>query len=161
MDTQILTQDFKQAMRRLAATATIICTSDGNERFGMSATAVTSLSTDPPSLLVCVNRNASIHPSLAVDRSFSVNVLQAQHQNLCIAFGGKVAPADRFDDEQWATDSGGVPYLSGAGATVFCKVSKVIDHASHSIVIGDVYAASTTETGSPLLYGDGGFLTAA
>ena len=58
-------QAFKEAMRRLAATVTIVTAAKGDESYGMTMTAVTSLSMDPPSLVICVNRNASLHPVLA------------------------------------------------------------------------------------------------
>jgi len=70
-----LKADMLQAMRRLAKSVTIISTSNGTERFAMAATAVDSLSTEPPSLLICVNKTASPHAALATGADFCVNIL--------------------------------------------------------------------------------------
>ena len=88
-DSGQITADFKKAMRRLAATVTIISTSDANgNRYGMTATAVNSLAMDPPSLLICVNHSASIHAPLVGRGRFCVNVLTTGHEDLVSAFSG-------------------------------------------------------------------------
>ena len=72
----MIQQDFKQSMRFLAASVNIISTAHEGKKFAMTATSVTSLSMDPPSLLVCVNKNASIHDTLITDgQQFCVNLL--------------------------------------------------------------------------------------
>ena len=102
--------EFKRAMRRLASTVTIISTADVNgNRYGMAATAVTSVSTDPPSLLVCVNRDASIHAPLAGRGAFCVNVLTTGHEDLVSAFGGRLKGNERFSVGDWCDDNRDIP----------------------------------------------------
>ena len=160
-DTLDLASDFKAAMRRLVSTVTIVTNRDPRtgQRSGMTATAVTSLSADPPALLVCVNRSASMHPSLAIGSRFCVNILGEPHEELARSFGGQTEPGFRFEAGQWSGDE--VPFLADAVATVFCQVDQLIDYATHSIVIGRVGAARVNGTHRPLVYGNGKFALTA
>ena len=147
---------FKTAMRQLASTVTIVTNRDPatGRRNGMTATAVTSLSADPPALLVCVNQSASMHPTFAVGSPFCVNILGEPHAQLARSFGGQTDPEFRFETGQW-NDTGDVPYLADAVAVVFCRVDRLVDYATHSIVIGRVFDADHHETHRSLIYGNG------
>ncbi len=148
--------DFKRAMRRLAATVTIITTADVNgTRYGMAATAVNSLAMDPPSLLICVNHSASIHAPLVGHGSFCVNVLTTEHEELVAAFGGKLKGEARFQVGDWRSDEGGMPYLADAQSNLFCEIDSVVPYATHSIVIGRVVAARVEDSIRPLIFADG------
>src|SRR5262245_34703660 len=110
-----VTAEFKRAMRRLASTVTIITTADINgHRYGMTATAVNSLTMDPPSLLICVNHNASIHAPLVGRGRFCVNVLTTEHEDLVSAFSGRLKGDERFTVGEWNDEDSGLPYLEGA-----------------------------------------------
>ena len=148
---------FKAAMRQLAATVTIVTNRDPQtgRRNGMTATAVTSLSAAPPALLVCVNQSASMHPSFAMNSAFCVNILGEPHADLARSFGGRTEPELRFDQGGDWSESDDVPYLTDAVATVFCRVDRLIDYATHSIVIGLVTDARLHETHKSLIYGNG------
>ena len=153
-----LAASFKAAMRRLAATVTIVTNSDAEtgRRSGMTATAVTSLSVDPPSLLVCVNRSASMHASFTAGRRFCVNILGEPHAELARSFGGRVEPELRFTEGEWQED-GAVPFLADAVAAIFCAVDQLVDYGTHSIVIGRVELVRVREDQQPLIYGNGRF----
>ncbi len=151
---------FKAAMRRLTSTVTIISTQDGDLRSGMTATAVTSLCADPPSLLICVNRGASIRAHLRAQTKLCVNLLAATHVPLSQAFSGGVEPQRRFDLGHWATNDDGVPYLIDAAACLFCEVDQLIEYGSHSVIIGRVHAVELGPDAVPLVYGNGRFLSA-
>ncbi|OYU34773.1 flavin reductase family protein [Novosphingobium sp. PASSN1] len=155
---QDLAHAFKQAMRRLAASVTIITTtnSDG-EPVGMTATAVTSLSAEPPSLLACVNRSASIHSSFSVGRRFCVNLLGQNHSDLSFAFGGKVGPSERFGHGDWVHAE--VPYLADAQVNFACMVDGMFDYGTHSIIVGRLDGIRLAGEFGPLVYGDGRFIT--
>jgi flavin reductase (DIM6/NTAB) family NADH-FMN oxidoreductase RutF len=157
-----LNVEFKRAMRRLASTVTIITTTTPAGRSGMTATAVTSVSADPPSVLICVNRSASIHSSLNAEASFCVNVLSEDHHDLSFAFGGKVAPDQRFALGTWSkSEDNGVPYLADAQANLFCTIDAVFPYGTHSIVIGKVTHVQIHGEVRPLIYGDGRFIPMA
>ena len=89
MAVETVQADFKQAMRRLAATVAIVTSGTDEEWTGMAATAVTSVTTDPPTLLVAVNRNASLSPVLKREGRFCVNLLAERHAEIVGIFSGQ------------------------------------------------------------------------
>jgi len=146
---------FRQSMRRLASAVSIVaCESDG-EWFGLSATSVTSLSMEPPSLLVCLNRSASLTPMLHQDKPFSVNLLDRRHQNVSNAFGSSSLRAERFRDGGWQLSERGVPVMAEAIASIECDVGKLVEYGSHIIVIGEVRHVRIGEGVDPLIYCNG------
>jgi len=146
---------FRQSMRRLASAVSIVaCESDG-EWFGLSATSVTSLSMEPPSLLVCLNRSASLTPMLHQDKPFSVNLLDRRHQNVSNAFGSSSLRAKRFRDGGWQLSARGVPVMAEAIASIECDVGKLVEYGSHIIVIGEVRQVRIGEGVDPLIYCNG------
>lgn len=151
-----LGQQFRLAMRKLASTVTVLTTREADEHHGMAATAVTSLSTEPPSLLVCINRSASMHDPLHRSQLFCVNLLGVQHGPLCDAFGGKLTGAARFAVGDWASDGDGVRYLTDAPANIFCRLEQQHVYGTHTIFIGRVESIRVDPEGQPLLYQAGG-----
>lgn len=149
-----LTSDFKRAMRALTSAVSIISTSHDGQRFGMTATAVTSVSITPPSLLVCVNQAASLHAPLLASRRFCVNILQAWQSPLAQVFGS-AAIRDRFTHGAWLCDDRALPYLADAQTNVFCDVDGVHAYGTHTVVIGRVYGVGVHAPIHPLLYQDG------
>ena len=151
-----LAQQFRSAMRKLAATVNIVTTHHGDEHHGMAATAVTSLSFEPPSLLVCVNQTASMHDVVHRRQAFCINILGQQHGPLCEAFGGKLSGAERFRVGDWAADDGGLRYLTDAPANIFCRLDQHHRYATHTIFIGRVERVRLADSSAPLLYQAGG-----
>lgn len=151
-----LGHQFRLAMRKLASTVTVLTTREADEHHGMAATAVTSLSTEPPSLLVCINRSASMHDPLHRSQLFCVNLLGVQHGPLCDAFGGKLTGAARFAVGDWASDGDGVRYLTDAPANIFCRLEQQHVYGTHTIFIGRVESIRVDPEGQPLLYQAGG-----
>ncbi len=149
---------FLAAMRQLAATVTIVTTAGPDGPAGMTATAVTSLSLEPPALLVCVNREASVHPALAMGRAFCVNVLALEHAALAASFGGGTVPERRFAQGEWRQEAGVPPHLAGAAALVFCIVDLLLDYGTHTIVVGRVTRATADAGAQPLLYSKGRYV---
>jgi len=154
--------DFKLGMRALPGGVTVIATrgQDG-EPLAMTASSVTSLSADPPSLLVCVGRSASIAGALVRLRRFSVHVLAADQIDVARAFGGQVEATGiaRFAYGQWSgVDGLEVPMLSGARVSFDCEVSHVHDWATHHIVIGMVrHVRVGASAKASLVYVNGGY----
>ena len=153
-----LVSAFKNAMRRLAATVTIVTGGPPDQRGGFAATAVCSVTTDPPALLVCVNQAASLHDSLTMGHAFCVNLLHGSHAELSSIFGGRVAPSQRFEHGDWAHDEHGVAYLSDAQANVFCVVDALMAYGTHTIVVGKVTHVRLHGEIAPLIYSDGRFI---
>jgi flavin reductase (DIM6/NTAB) family NADH-FMN oxidoreductase RutF len=147
-----LDADFRAAMRGIAATVTIVTARDGQRRHGMTATAVTSLSMDPPSLLVCVNRKTFLHDIILQARTFCVNVLHQGHADLSAAFSGAISGDARFGVGAWAMAADGTPYLTDAQAAIFCRKTAAVPYGTHTVFIGEVTDASARQPIAPLVY---------
>lgn len=154
---ECLVGDFLAAMRRLAATVCLICTSDGGRPHGMSATAVMSLSAEPPALAVAVNRRSKMNGLLQPGGLFSVNLLAAAQHELAAAFGGAVNAEERFRAGAWLTDQRGVPLLQDAVASLVCLVDQRFEYASHSLIAAPVSNVLLHEGRDVLLYADGDY----
>jgi flavin reductase (DIM6/NTAB) family NADH-FMN oxidoreductase RutF len=112
------------------------------------------LAIDPPSIVVCVNRQSSTWPLLQRYRAFGVNILGAGQQAVADRFigrGGLKGPA-RFADARWITLVTGVWLLSDALAVLDCEVEELIDRHSHSLVIGRARAVRFAEGSAGLVY---------
>ena len=152
---------FRLAMRRVAATVNIVTIAADRGPMGMTATAVSSLSTDPASLLVCVNQSASMHDSLALAPFFCVNVLHQSQLDMARTFSDSRLRDVRFAHEAWRTDETGCPYLPEAQASITCERSQLVAFATHTICIGMVKAVRVREDIDPLVYLDGAFKSLA
>ena len=143
---------FRLAMRHVAATVYAVTTGHGGGRYGILATAVSSLSFDPPSLLVCVNRSASLHAPLASAETFCVNVLGLGNRDVAEHFMQGLG-AERFAVGDWEEEHG-VPILATAQSSFVCRRRHCHDFGTHSIFIGELIAAKHRADAAPLTYYD-------
>jgi flavin reductase len=120
----------------------------------MTATAVTSVSLAPPSLLAIVNQTASIYAPLVASGRFCVNILFQGQRQFCEIFSGHLKGEERFQIGRWI-EQDGTPYLQDAQANIFCTVDKTMPYGTHLVVIGQVCRALSKREISPLLYLDG------
>jgi flavin reductase (DIM6/NTAB) family NADH-FMN oxidoreductase RutF len=150
-----LRADMLLAMRRLARSVAVISCSHAGQRYSMSATAVDSLSTEPPSLLVCVNRGASLYPPLDAGAKFCVNVLAGCHEGIAIDCGGRLKGEARFTTGNWQTSGHGVPYLHDAQASLICAPDGRFDYGTHTVFIGRIEEVLMSGEVDPLVYVDG------
>jgi flavin reductase (DIM6/NTAB) family NADH-FMN oxidoreductase RutF len=150
-------------MRALAGAVTVLTTVHEGRRWGLTATAVCSLSADPPRLLACVNQRGTTFAALDASRRLAVNVLAHEHFPVAERFAGvDRVGEDRFGRGAWRDGAGlGLPVLEGAIAVFECRVGEIIDAASHGILVCDIVHVETTADGAPLLYCDGRFTTLA
>lgn len=157
-DVTNLAAELKQAMRGFAQSVVIVSTADdAGARYAMAATAVTPLSMEPPSMLICVNRTASSHPILESGAHFALNILRTGQMDVARACGGALKGEDRFAVGNWQADDMGVPYLADAQAAIICHQRQRISYGSHDIFIGDVQAVHVADQVSPLVYFDGNY----
>ncbi|HWW49682.1 MAG TPA: flavin reductase family protein [Xanthobacteraceae bacterium] len=147
-----LLQSFRSAMRHVAATVYAVTTGHGGGRYGILATAVSSLSFDPPSLLVCVNRSASLHAPLASAEIFCVNVLGLGNRDVAEHFAS--CPAEeRFAVGEWE-EAHGVPLLATAQSSFVCRRRHCHEYGTHTIFIGELIVAKHRADAAPLTYYD-------
>ena len=152
-------ENFRGSMRRLAGGVAVVTSFDGRRRYGMAMTAVMSLAMDPPSLVIAVNRTASIHAALQAGSPFCVNLLKHASEQMCRTFSA-LPSQDRFDVGDWAEGPGGAPYLKDAQAAIFCEVGPIHDFGTHGLVIGLVTDAWVDDHVSPLVHLDGRYIPA-
>ena len=146
-------------MRQLAGGISIISAGEGEKRGGFTATSVTSLTLEPPCILVCINRKVSAWPLIQERRRFGVNILAEHHGALAARFAGVggLKGAARFAEGSWIDGPNGVPILQDALAAVACELEDAIERHSHMILIGAVRAVHLGPRGQPLIYSQGGY----
>ena len=144
-------------MRRMAATVTLVSTSDAEgQRFAMVATSVTSVTMEPPTLLVCVSRTAHVHAPLMARGRICVNVLLEDQVAVLQAFSGAVPHQERFAGGAWDTHPGlDLPYLAQSQALFFCDIEQVLEVGTHSVVLARVLEARSAQAVRPMVYADG------
>ncbi len=144
-------------MRRMAATVTLVSTSDAEgQRFAMVATSVTSVTMEPPTLLVCVSRTAHVHAPLMARGRMCVNVLLEDQVAVLQAFSGAVPHQERFAGGAWDTHPGlDLPYLAQSQALFFCDIEQVLEVGTHSVVLARVLEARSAQAVRPMVYADG------
>ena len=160
IETEITHADFRNAMRQLTGGVSVITAGRGREISGMTVTSVSSLSVDPPALIVSINREASSWPLVKRYGFFGVNILTADQVDIAERFTGKggLKGADRFIGDQWTTGPSGVPLLASALAAIDCEVEDIVERHSHAIVIGRVLDVTVSPRTAALAYWQGQYV---
>lgn len=153
-----LASDFRGAMRRSAASASLITTSlPSGDVAGMAATSVCSLSLSPPALLVCVNQVTHTHSVLHASQRFCVNFVRVEDRLVCESFGRASVHQERFSTGCWIRDVDDLPLLQTALANILCVVDGQFAYGTHTVFIGRVHKVILREQSAPLLYHDGSY----
>ncbi len=130
---------FRDAMARLGSAVTIVTTDGASGRHGFTASAVCSVTDEPPTLLVCMNRNASSSGHFRENGALAVSVLIGQHQELSTLFaGGTKDMAERFASGGWHVLQTGAPLLDDASVGFDCRIVEVKDVGTHSVLFCQV-----------------------
>ncbi|OAP50177.1 flavin reductase family protein [Sinorhizobium saheli] len=134
----IRTDDFREAMQRFAGPVTAITTIENGVPSGLMATAVCSLSAEPPSLIVCINKSASAHDAILRLGFFGVSVLPDTLKAFADHFA-RAKGADRFEGALWIMQETGAPLLAGASVAFDCRIAHAHDGYSHTILVGLIH----------------------
>ena len=158
---EVSSSDFRGAMRHLVGAVSVITAGRGDDITGMTVTSVSSLSVDPPSLIISVNRASSTWPLLRRYGHFGVNILNADQIDIAERFAGKgdLKGAERFAGAQWTTRPPGAPLLIGALAAIDCEVEDIVERHSHAIVIGRVLDVAVSTRTAALAYWQGRYVS--
>ncbi|CAN5640770.1 pyrimidine utilization flavin reductase protein F [soil metagenome] len=146
--------DYRNAMSRLGAAVNIITTDGPAGRAGFTASAVCSVTDEPPTLLVCLTRSASVSPAFQANSVLCVNVLAAGQQALSGVFGGKTPMDERFANGRWETGPTGSPMLVGAAASFDCRVVRSVSVGTHDVLFCEVVAVEVAQEAHGLIYFD-------
>jgi 3-hydroxy-9,10-secoandrosta-1,3,5(10)-triene-9,17-dione monooxygenase reductase component len=144
-----LKRDFRDAMSHLATGVSIVTTSVGGVRSGMTASAVCSLSMEPEMLLVCISQRAAMHDAIRKCGKFAVNVLPEGAERLALSFA-RPSTADKFSGVALLPGSD-PPLLRDALSTFVCTLHECLPGGDHSIFVGKVEACAK-RAGVPLLH---------
>jgi len=149
----LIATQFRQAMRGVASSVTLVSTSTAaGSRHTMLASSFTSVSMQPPTVLVCIHRQTSIHAPLLAAGHFCINVLRPEHAPLAAACAATQGD-ERFAHPAWRFDGvDGLPYIAGAQAVLFCQLLEQRTVGTHSVLIGHVAQVRSAPDANPLIY---------
>lgn len=150
----IAAERFRAIMRSFANSVTVITTGLGGHVHGMTATAIASVSADPPTVLVVLHKGTRTHPLVCSSRRFGINLLAEHQVELGVRFASK---HDRpFDGVPHRLSGNGVPMLCGVLATLECETLQELDAGTHTIFVGRVLDGRSLGS-APLVYHAGGY----
>jgi flavin reductase (DIM6/NTAB) family NADH-FMN oxidoreductase RutF len=148
-------KEFRNLLGQFAAGVTVITTTgcDGKP-YGLTVTAFTSVSLQPPLVLVCVDKKSETHAYFVASNTYAVNFLTTDQQDLSNRFAK--SGGDKFQGVEWSAGAGGAPLLAGALAHVECSIVNTVDAGDHTIFVGQVEEGAV-HGGEPLLYFSGAY----
>lgn len=150
--------ELRTAAGQFMTGVTVVTTVDSvGERAGLTANSFTSVSLDPPMVLVCVANGASAVEAFTAENGFVVHVLSADQKDISARFAAR--DVDRFAGLEVSNGWNGLPVIDGALATFECSTAHVYQGGDHLIFVGQVEALSVGDTDAPALgFFRGGYL---
>lgn len=144
-------REFRNTLGTFATGVTIITVRDENgENIGLTANAFSSLSLDPPLILICIDNKSGSVPAFQKGNPFVVNILSEEQENDCWTFAKK--GTDKFANAQYELSTDGVPILTENLSSISCQVHEVLEGGDHIIVTGLVKEIARNEEKTPLLF---------
>lgn len=144
---------FKETLAHWASGVTVVTTHADGRPVGITASSLTSVSLDPPQILICVARKLFTHQAILQSGVFAVNILGTDHLEWGMRFAGMLPElADRFAGIELQQGATGAPILPDALGWLDCRLRHAYDGGDHTIFVGEVIATNAAATGSPLLY---------
>ena len=156
-------REFRNTLGRFPTGVAIITSGAPGMEYGMTCQSFSSLSLDPPLVLVCIDNNAGILPILDETRAFTVNVLSDDQTELSGFFASskRPAPPHQFDDVTHTPGETGTARIAGSTTVFDCTLHSVLDGGDHRIVVGAVKAFAATSPDDPILFFAGAYRTLA
>ena len=150
------TESFRDVLRSWASGVTVVTTRAGDKMHGMTVSAFSSVSLDPPLVLVCANQSSTTHGVIEEGGLFTVNILAAHQADISNVFATSENEDSRLESVSWSEGETGTPLIDEALACLECRVTSAHQEGSHTIYVGQVAAVHTTDA-EPLLYYQGGY----
>lgn len=153
---EITSQQYRDAMAQFTGAVHIVTTDGAAGKRGVTAIAACSVSDDPPTVLVCLNRQNTSNELFLENGVFALNTLAADQQPIAHVFSGLagVPAEERFGYGRWETLVTGAPVLKGALAVFDCQLLEAKEMATHRIYFGRVKGILIGDHRRPLLYHD-------
>lgn len=153
-ESAVTRQAYRNAMASLGSAVNIITTDGPGGRAGFTASAVCSVTDTPPTLLVCLNRSASVYPVFTQNQVLCVNTLNDSHASLSNLFGGKTPMVERFQAAEWEYLETGSPILIDSLVSFDCKITHSTSVGTHDILFCEVVALKSNDHCHGLVYFD-------
>lgn len=153
--TQIDSDTYREVMARFPAGVTIITTTAGGQPYGLTVSAFTSVSLEPPLVLVCIDNGSKTLPALMSSMTFTVNILHETSRHLAMRFASK--DAAKFTGVEIEGASTGPVLIKDSVAYLCCRVTKAFEAGDHHVLLGNVEAGGMFDTQEPLIYCKRGF----
>ena len=152
-------EDFRLALRELVYPVCVVSAYNDktNDNHAITVSSVTSLSFEPPSILVCINKDSSIHSSLNKDSHFNISFLSSSQSEVSHLCGTDEHSDKRFDNDFWSFKNN-VGFIKNSQSVISCTVEEITSYGSHSVFIGNVVEVIKNIDTQPLLYGKGKYL---
>jgi len=145
MDAPEIDAALREVMSSFPTGVTIVAACDSmGDPYGLTVNSFTSVSLDPPLVLVCIGHGSSSHDGLAAAATFSVSILAASQQEVALRFAREPSEG-RFEEVSWGRGDSGVPIIEGAVACLECSRHEVLTGGDHSILIGRVDRTTLTD----------------
>ena len=145
-----------EAMRGFATSISIISTCDAQgHHYAMTASAVVSVSLQPESMLVCINKSTLFNSVVKDLEVFCINLLASDQVSQSIDCSGGLPQDNRVNEDEWEVLTNGLAVLKDCQANILCRKSRSLEYGTHNILIGDVYHIQVNRGNDPLLYMDG------
>lgn len=149
-------EEFRSALGRFASGVTIVTARGPDDALlGITVSAFSSVSLEPPLILVCIDKRASLHGHLTEGTRFAVNILGQDQEHISRRFASK--DENRFNGTAYRDSAERVPILDGALASLECRVVHSYPGGDHTIIVGEV-ESTTIADGKPLAYFRGGYV---
>jgi len=146
-------QSFRDVMSHFASGVTVVTTTHADKPYGLTVSAFSSVSLQPPRVLICLGNDADTKPLIDRSQCFAVHILGREHVDLGPRFA-KLVPGvdDPFEGVTYGTAMTGSPILTRCLAWLDCRVEATFAIGDHTIYTGDVLATGQGEVGEPVLY---------
>ena len=149
----LMQEEFLQILRTLKQNVYIMTSGVEGDRCAVTGSSVTSLSLEPPLIIVCINKNASMHENLEKYKKICLNLLKSSQIDLANLCSGEDDGEKRFSKGEWSQIE--PVYLTNAQSNIFCTIDKIFPFQSHSLVVGKIYDLKHSGEKDPLIYQDG------
>lgn len=145
--------DVRQALRQFASGVTIVTAEHGGEQYGITVSAFTSISLDPPIIMVSINSSSPLADMVMASEHFAVHILGNEHEELSARFAAPSSGSEKYRELDVKPGSSGAPTMEGMLALFDCVLDQTLAIGTHILMFGRVvHAVSAFEPGSPLLY---------
>lgn len=145
---------MKQVNRRFITGVTVVTAMDGDLPKGLAVNAFASISLDPPTVMVCVQRTSSTYECLFRASHLAVNIMSTEQLDVVTRFASKVT--DKFSGLDWEPGSFGSPLIDGSSARMEVEIRERLQASTHTIFVCRVVDAAVTDR-IPMVYSAGGF----